>query len=217
MDLGFGASVRDKGNDKEQIKNLEFTTDGHTFTLTWMWPYGVDSVYIFETKENEDIKLGMAEKYGKLYTRDEYVEFNGFHGRVTNIGRYTYSIFPYIKENGQMILVNQNGVDNCITVSTGKIHIEYSIKEKRKFFSNKKLVTIIIKPESFVERDVLCYVKKAGSMPISKEDGLVFPFIEDFNSGVNIMPDIEIDKNEYIKIFLTDGKKYGDTYEVFRK
>ncbi len=216
--MDFEFSVRDKENDREQIKDLEFTTDGHIFTLTWMWPYGVDSVYIFGTGENEDIQINMPQKYnGKLYTRDEYVEFNGFHGRITSIGRYKYSIFPYIKENGQMVLVNQNGVDNCITVSTGKIHIEYLVKERGKLFSNKKLVTIIIKPESFVPKDVLCYVKKVGSMPACKEDGLVFPFIEDFNSGVNTMPDIEIYKNEYIKVFLTDGEKYGDTYELFRK
>lgn len=62
--------------------------------------------------------------------------------------------------------------------------------------------------------DVLCYVKKRGGHPAGKEDGILFPFVQDFAPGRNVLPPIEIGKDDFVRIFFTDGKKYGLYYEL---
>ena len=63
-------------------------------------------------------------------------------------------------------------------------------------------------------KDALCYVKKHGSYPVSKDDGICFDFINNIQAGENIMPPIVVDKNEYVKVFIKDVEKYGNVYDV---
>lgn len=65
-----------------------------------------------------------------------------------------------------------------------------------------------------VPKEVLCYVKKRDAHPSSKEDGARFPFVQDFAPGRNQLPPIEVGKDDFIRIFFTDGPKYGAYYEL---
>ncbi|MNI95240.1 hypothetical protein D3C73_1534800 [compost metagenome] len=71
-----------------------------------------------------------------------------------------------------------------------------------------------ITAEAPVPKDVLCYVKKRGGHPASKEDGVLFPFVQDFAAGRNALPPIEIAKDDFVRIFFTDGRSYGQYYEL---
>lgn len=54
-----------------------------------------------------------------------------------------------------------------------------------------------ISAEVPVPKDVLCYVKKRGGHPASKEDGILFPFVQDFPAGRSVLPPIEIGKEDF--------------------
>ena len=202
----------------EHIKDINYVIDKDICTLSWLWPKGINSVYICCTKENEQISIeDVTKDNSKLYTRDEYMVFNGYHERISQIGRYTYSIYPLIREGGEILLINQDSNYNRVTVCTGRVKISYSIKEKNKLFNGKKIVKIIVYPETPLDKEVLCYVKKGGAYPCSTSDGMMFPFIQNFKAGENIMPEIEISKNEYIRVFLIDSRVYGEIYELIRR
>lgn len=209
---------REQSSPSEQIKNINCVTDGNRCTLSWLWPRGVDFVYIYRAKYGDEFSIDdITRENAKLYTRDEYMEYGGYHETSNDIGRYTYYIMPLVRENGEMLLINQNASDNIVTISAGKVRINFSVKEKIKLIGGRKIVRITVTPDAPVLREVLCYVKKAGSIPTGVKDGMVFPFLQDFNAGENVMPEIEIGRDEYIRLFLTDNGAYGDIYQlIFR-
>ncbi|KPU43312.1 hypothetical protein OXPF_27530 [Oxobacter pfennigii] len=199
----------------EQIRDINCVIDGDNCILSWLWPRGIDSVYICRTAEDEKIDIDKVTKENsKLYTKNEYMEYNGYHERIEGIGRYTYTLYPMVREDGELYLIDQDGINNKISVRTGKIHIVYSVKERKKLFTDKKTVRITVCPEAPVDKDAICYVKKSGSYPQNSSDGIVFPFIQDFTAGENIMPEIEMDKNEYVRLFLTDSSINVGLYEL---
>lgn len=183
-------------------------------TLRWRWPDGVQAVYIHKASVEEPDPGEVPPVGMKLYTREEYKSNNGYRDRLDDIGLISYTIFARLATNGETLLVRQNDGANRIVVSAGKARIYYSIQQKKGLFAKHKTVHMVITAEVPVPRNVLCYVKKRGGHPAGKEDGILFPFVQDFNAGRNVLPPIEIGKDDFVRIFFTDGRKYGLYYEL---
>ncbi|MNN38378.1 hypothetical protein D3C81_1523740 [compost metagenome] len=98
--------------------------------------------------------------------------------------------------------------------STGRAKIRYSITHKSGLLRKYKTVQISVLSEVEIPKEALCYVKKQGNYPVSIEDGTVYPFLRDFPSGRSTLPVIEVGKNDYVRLFFTDGPKYGRLYEL---
>ncbi|WHY20281.1 beta-mannanase [Paenibacillus sp. G2S3] len=198
------------------ITDVTSQVDDRFCTLRWRWPDGVQAVYIHKTSAEEASRgTGDIPPVGmKLYTREEYKSNNGYRDRLDEIGLVSYTIFARLAENGETLLVKQSNGANHVVVSAGKARIYYSIQQKRGLFGKQKTVHMAITAEVPVARDVLCYVKKRGGHPAGKEDGILFPFVQDFAPGRNVLPPIEIGKEDFVRIFFTDGPKYGLYYEL---
>jgi hypothetical protein len=150
----------------------------------------------------------------KLYTREEYKASSGYRERLNVIERHAYRIYPCVKQDGKLVVVRQEDNDNKVQFSMGKAAILYSIQYRKSLFSKTQTVRIQITSEVLVSKEVLCFVKKEGGIPLHKDDGIVYPFVHDFEPGRNVMSEIQIHKNEFIKLFFTDGKKHGQIYEL---
>lgn len=201
-----------------EIKDISSEVEKDKLTIRWKWPENVDIVYVLKTYEMQDFSLDLGSlKNAKLYTMDEYREFNGYSESIKEITQYKYFVFPALQNDGDILLIKQNNGKNQIVVSTGKPEICYEINEIKSFkglFSKEKTVEIVIKSEVPLDKDVLCYVKKKDSCPTSSKDGVRFDFICDIDAGVNVMPEIKINKNEYVKVFIKDIEKYGSSYKL---
>ena len=209
---------RERTSSGGQIKDIQGFVDGDKLVLKWLWPNGIDFVYIYKSCEDEAATADMINNNNaRLYTKEEYKEFYGYYERINEIEKITYWIFPCVKENGKLLLIDQNGIDNRITLSLGKANIFYSIKEKRRLFKDTKIIKIIVRCDKAIEKEALCYVIKSGASPINKDYGKCYSFNQDFNVGRNQLPEIEIKKDDSIRIFFQDGKKYGEIYELIRE
>lgn len=197
------------------IKDVTCHPQGNEYVINWHWAEEVPCVYVHKSRFDVPFDLTrISEKQLKLYTREEYKAHKGLREKEEGIGRYTYRIFPCRLENGKPIMLIQNGEANIIHVSTGKAKIHYSFKRGRNWFGQHQSLQIRIFSEIPIPKDVLCYVKKEGSPPAHKDDGTQYAFIRDLEPGVNLMPEIEIKKKDFIRLFFTDGKKYGELYEL---
>ncbi|MNH85966.1 hypothetical protein D3C87_474030 [compost metagenome] len=197
------------------ISELTHRVDEDRCTLRWRWPEGIQSVYIHKAPVRTDTDLSEelpTVSALRLYTRDEYKANNGFHDRIQEIGQLEYTVFAGWTEQGEIILVRQHDGKNRTTASTGKARIYYSVREKSGLFSKYKTVQITVTSEVPIAKDVLCYVKKQGGYPASKEDGTVYPFVTPFAAGRNVLPVIEVGKQDHVRLFFTDGPRYGHTY-----
>lgn len=183
-------------------------------TLRWRWPEGVQAVYIHKTAAETPEDGDLPPSGMKLYTREEYKSANGFRDRLDEIGMVAYTIYARLSGDGETLLVRQRDGGNRVLVSAGKARIYYSVQHKKALFSKLKTVQMTITAEVPVPKEVLCYVKKRDSHPSSKEDGTRYPFVQDFAPGRNQLPPIEVGKDDFIRIFLTDGRKYGLYYEL---
>ncbi|ADK13656.1 MULTISPECIES: hypothetical protein [Clostridium] len=186
--------------------------------IRWKWPKNTDIVYVMKTDNLDDLSLNDAElKSAKLYTMEEYKEFNGYCESIKEINQYRYYVFPAVESDDDILLVKQNNGKNQIVVSTGKPDIYYDIKEVKSLkglFSKDKKLQITIKSEIPLHKDVLCYVKKRDSYPVNNKDGISFDFICDIHVGINEMPEITVKKDEYVKVFIKDIDKYGGSYRL---
>ncbi|MNI12579.1 hypothetical protein D3C73_657670 [compost metagenome] len=183
--------------------------------LTWRWPEHIQVVYIYGYETDAELPVEQRpDKAMKLFTREEYKAHSGYKTRVNAIGRYAFRVYPCERTTDGMVILKQEDADNHIRFSTGKARIRYSIKYGTAFFSKQKPVRMELNSEVSISKDTLCYVKKEGGFPLHKEDGILYPFIQDLHPGRNVLPEIEINKKDQIKIFFTDGKKYGEMYEL---
>ncbi|MDQ0195469.1 beta-mannanase [Paenibacillus wynnii] len=196
------------------ISDVTSRVEDRFCTLRWRWPDGVQAVCIHKAAADEHENSELPPGGLKLYTREEYKANNGYRDRLDDIGLVSYTVFARLSENGQTVLLRQPGGDNRIVVSAGKARIYYSILHKKGLFQKAKTVHMAITAEVPVARDVLCYVKKRGGYPAGKDDGILFPFVQDFAAGRNNLPPIEIGKDDFVRIFFTDGRKYGLYYEL---
>ncbi|GAB6992213.1 hypothetical protein [Paenibacillus pini] len=206
------------------IRDLTHQLDEDRCTLRWRWPDGIQAVYIHRTAVDtagEEIgargvaaeELPSARNL-RLYTRNEYKANNGYHDRIESVGRIAYTIYVNLTEDGEPILIRQPDLMNRKEFSTGKARITYEIRHKGGLLSKYKTVQMKVKAEIPVPKEVLCYVKKQGGYPANKDDGTMYPFLSDFVAGQNVLPSIEVGKQDYVRLFFTDGKRYGSLYEL---
>ncbi|MFD1772753.1 beta-mannanase [Paenibacillus rhizophilus] len=202
--------------DLPVITDMTSRVEDRLCTLRWRWPDGLQAVYVHKGPEVGTYPEDDSHLPGglKLYTREEYKANGGYHDRLEDIGPVVYTVFARLTENGEALLVRQRDGFNRASVSAGKALIYYAINTKRGLFRKEQTVHMTITAEVPVGRDVLCYVKKHGGYPAAKEDGILFPFVQDFAPGRNALPPIEIGKDDRIRIFFTDGPKYGRYYEL---
>lgn len=200
------------------IQGLSYQLDEAYCTLRWNWPPGLQAVYIHRmlddgfhpSADRPHLDPGSL----RLYTRDEYKANNGYRDRLDGIGQITYTVFALSTTSEELTLITQPDGANRIQFSTGKAMLTYSIREKSRWLQPYKTIVIQVTAEVPVPKEALCYVKKAGALPLHKEDGILYPFVTDFVAGRNVLPPIEVGKNEYVRLFFTDGKKYGQRYEL---
>jgi hypothetical protein len=183
-------------------------------TLRWRWPDGVQAVCIHKGPADEPVAGEIPPGGMKLYTREEYKANNGYRDRLDDIGLIAYTVYARHTENGETLLVRQRDEGNRIIISAGKARIYYAVTQKKGLFTKQKTVHMAITAEVPVARDVLCYVKKRGGHPAGKDDGIQYPFVQDFAAGRNQLPPIEVGKDDFVRIFFTDGRKYGLFYDL---
>ncbi|TVX88135.1 beta-mannanase [Paenibacillus agilis] len=209
--------VIDADSTTPVIRELTYKIDEDRCTLRWLWPDGVQAVYIQRAQaDGQQLQEQEAPSPSslKLYTKNEYKANNGYHERVDQIGRLSYTVYVSITTDEGTALVRQPDGSNRILISTGKARIYYSIRQSSGWFKRYKTVQIQVTTEVPLAKDVLCYVKKQGGSPVNKEDGTVYPFVESFVAGKTVLPMIEVGKDDYIRLFFTDGRQYGQVYEL---
>jgi len=215
------------GPDSPVIRELTRRVNGDVCTLQWQWPAGTDSVYIGRraldaehdlTSDAESVTFGPDGGFDasglKLYTREEYKTEGGYRDRLNGIGRYVYMVYAAMPGSGDPVLIRQRDGSNIVETPAGRAKIRYAIREKKPLFRAFKTVKIEISCEVPLAEDVLCYVKKSGSHPTGPQDGTMYPFAAPFPAGRTGLPEIEVGKNDYVRVFFTDGKKYGQLYEL---
>ena len=187
--------------------------------LTWDWPGNLRYVFVHGSAPGATASLGeqngRPEPQGmKLYTREEYKANGGYRERSDRIGFYRYTVYPCIRQEGRLLVYHQNDGDNEVTFSLGKAMIRCSIEYGGGWLGKRRTARMTVTTEVPVPKEALCYVIKTGSSPFSVEDGVRYPMLFDLIPGRNRMPDIEINRNEYVKLFFTDGKAYGGTFDL---
>lgn len=196
------------------IRELTPKMDDNRCTLRWLWPDSVHSVYVHKVSGDGPVDETPGPDSLKLYTKDEYKANNGYYDRIDRFGRLVYTVYACITTDGKAQLIRQPDGKNRVEVSTGKANIYYHVRLKSGLFRQYKTAQIQVRTEVPIAKDVLCYVKKQGGYPANKEDGTVYPFVEQFAPGRTVLPLIEIGKDDYIRLFFTDGRKYGHVYAL---
>jgi hypothetical protein len=183
-------------------------------TLRWNWPGGLEAVYIGRLPADQADSEATRTDHLKLYTRAEYKANNGYHSRIEGVGLYVFTIYAFKEASAGTQLIVQRGRENRIEVSAGRARVRCEISSKGGLFKKFKTLQIIVTTEVPLAQDVLCYVKKQGGYPANKEDGLQYPFVAPFAAGRTALPPIEVGKDEFIRLFFTDGRTYGQMYEL---
>lgn len=196
------------------ISELTRTIEGDICTLRWHWPGSIDAVYIRKVAADQEQSSDLSTKGLKLYTKAEYKANNGYHSRIEGIGRYIFNVYACQEGMDGPQLIHQPNGENEIEISAGKAAIHYSIHSKSGIFQKYKTIQIQVTTEVPIAKDVLCYVKKQGGFPANKEDGTLYPFVSPFSSGKNLLPAIEVGKKDFIRLFFTDGRRYGQMYDL---
>lgn len=199
----------------QEIKDLRKAVRDSEVRLTWFWSNEIDFVYIYKAPADGVRAIsGITEQDLTLYTREEYKANQGYVGRIDAIGRYVFRIFPCQKRDGKLVIFSQENDENLIYISGSKAKIYFSITYKNKLFQSRKKVKISIMSELELDKELLVYVKKTGGIPSSIDDGTVYPFVRGFPSGKTVAPEIEIDKNEFIRIFFSNGRTSAQYFEL---
>ncbi|MCS7463965.1 hypothetical protein N0M98_28040 [Paenibacillus doosanensis] len=201
-------------NESYRIRKAECQLRDGECTITWQWPKDVEYVYIYSFKEDEEqAPEQLAPAQLKLLTREEYKVKGGYKERVSYIGARGYRIFPCLRQGSGLTAFMQADRDNYVRVSGGRAQIRCSIKYGGRLFSKFKTARIQLFCEIAVPKEALCYVKKEGAVPAHKEDGIAYPFMSDFAVGHSALPEIEVGKHDFIRLFFTESR-YGEQYEL---
>lgn len=206
--------IDDQDTPSRLIRGLTGQVKDNRCTLQWLWPAEVQAVYIHKTRADSPDVEPQSNQGMKLYTKDEYKANNGYHDRLDEIGAIRYTVYVTEQLHGETVLYRQTDGSNQHTVRGAKAKIYYSIQYKSGLFKKHKTVHIQVMSEVPLAKEILCYVKKQGGPPARVEDGTVYPFVEDFAPGRTVLPAIEIGKDEMIRLFFTDGRHYGQLYEL---
>ncbi|MFZ7943782.1 hypothetical protein [Neobacillus sp. 19] len=198
-----------------EIRNIKKTIQDSEVHLSWHWPKEIDFVYIYQTSADEVKPISeLRENDVKLYTRDEYKGNLGYVSKLDTIGRTACQIFPCQKREGGLIVFSQQNENNLVYINGLRAKIYFSIAYKQKLFQIRKKVRMTIDTELPIDKELLVYVKKSGGLPGSPEDGTVYPFVRGFSAGKTVLPEIEIEKNEFLAIFFNNGKNLAQKYEL---
>ncbi|SEI54750.1 beta-mannanase [Paenibacillus polymyxa] len=207
---------RDAQPDDPVISELSHKIDDNRVVLRWQWPEGAAVVYIAkqsaDTGANGQNEAPTSEL--KLFTREEYKAAGSYRDRIEGIGRVRYTVYPAVREAGETIVIRQQNGANQLELSTGRAKIKYAVHHKKSWFRSRKTVQIQVTAEVPVPQEALCYVKKRGGYPADRDDGTLYAFTAPFAAGRNVLPAIEVGGDEYVRLFFTDGQKYGTIYEL---
>ncbi|MED4228976.1 beta-mannanase [Neobacillus cucumis] len=199
----------------DEIRDVQMTSFDSVVHISWYWPGSIDFVYIYTSAVDKVKPIDQIQPAElKLYTRDEYKAAQGFIFKLEAIGQITLRIFPVKKVAGKLMVLRQENNENSVLINGLRAKIYFSITYKPKLFHARKKATISLRTEMPVDKELLVYVKKSGSMPLSIDDGTVYPFIRSFPAGKTVTPEIEIDKHEFIHIFLNKGNQTAHDYEL---
>ncbi|MBE6022625.1 MAG: hypothetical protein E7231_05230 [Cellulosilyticum sp.] len=198
-----------------KITELKAEVEKGQVKLTFKWPNTLENLYIYKQSVLEEQPIQWEKPYRK-YTRDEYARFGGWSDPDLGSAMSKYILCPYIQEGAESYVLNDLEHLNEIEVIGHQIEIRYEIKEKKKLWSSRKLIQMQVFCEVPVPRQYLNYVKKKGSIPVGLKDGMCFEFIVDFEAGEQSLPEIEVDKDEYIRIYLTDAVPYKEAYRIIK-
>lgn len=197
------------------ISNIKTHVEEDKITLNFMWSNHLEQVYVYRRNLLQEEQFNWDKPYRK-YTKDEYIRFGGFVDISAELGILEYSICPFIKEDTNAYIIQYEEPCNRVEVSTRRIQIKYTLKEKRKLFGSTKNVQMHVFCDTQLPRELLCYTKKKGSIPLDAQDGTQFKFITDFAAGDNVLPEIEMDKDEYIRIYLAENIEHKELYKVYK-
>lgn len=197
------------------ISDIKAKVEHGKVTLNFKWPNELENLYIYKQSLMNGEEIDWDKPYRK-YTKNEYASFGGFVDQAEGCAVSRYILCPYIQDDFERYIIDYKDDRNEIKVISQQIQIGYEIQEKKKLFSTRKLVQMHVFCELPLPQDYLCYVKKKGSIPVGPEDGMRFEFISDFMAGDNVLPEIEVDKDEYVRIYLTDEVPYKEVYRIVK-
>lgn len=198
-----------------KISDIKAHVSEGQVTLTFKWPNELEHLYIYKQSILKDEEINWEKPYRK-YTKNEYACFGGFKDQDAGSAMSKYILCPYIHNDLGSYLVCYKDRCNEVEVISHRIEIRYEIHEKKKLFSPRKLVQMQVFCELPLPKQYLCYVKKRGNIPVGLEDGMQFQFISDFEAGDNILPEIEVEKDEYVRIYLTDEIPHKEAYRIMK-
>jgi hypothetical protein len=199
----------------QEIGKLKSTQIESEIQLSWFWSNEIDFVYIYQTAADHVKPITeLNEQDLKLYTREEYKVHQGFVFTLETIGPITVRIFPGKIVDGKQIVYKQENSQNLFLINGQRASVYVSITYKTKLFHARKKVNMSIMTDLPIDKELLIYVKKSGGVPRSPSDGTVYPFIRDFPAGKTVLPEIEIEKHEFIQLFLSTGKQAAQHYEL---
>lgn len=199
-----------------QLGGLKAEMKEETLHLSFKWPRALEQVYIYRKNLLEEENYERSKPY-RRYTQSEYVRFGGFIDPHPGMGLIEYEICPYIQTPEETYLVSSDNGTNRVQVMTSKIMVRYTLKERKKLFSHKKSIQIQVFCEVDLPKETLCYVKKKESIPVHNQDGMQFQFISDFKAGDNLLPEIEVAKDEYVRIYLSDTVEHKELYSIYKE
>ncbi len=208
--------VKISGDKPLRITGLKAEVREEVVHLNFQWPTEIEQVYIYRSNLLENEKIERDKPY-RRYTQSEYVRFGGFTDHQPGMGLVEYEVCPYIQTREGAYLISCEDESNKIQVMTRQIAIRYSLKERKKIFTSTKGVQMQVFCEVDLPRQALCYVKKKGSIPVNNQDGMQFKFISDFKAGDNVLPEIEVAKDEYVRIYLSDEMPHKEIYKVYKE
>ncbi|GKU80044.1 beta-mannanase [Paenibacillus sp. L3-i20] len=203
--------------DSPLITGLSRSLEEDRCTLRFTWPRGVDAVYINKLALNGSEEEIEHNDDFNLYTKAEYKANNGYVTRLDRARLYRFTVYALVESQDGSYLLKQPKGDNTIEISAGRAKVYYSISEKGGLFRTQKSIQIEVNTEVALGNDVLCYVKKSGSYPANREDGILYPFVASFSAGRNILPTFEVGKSDYVRLFLADGRTHGQLYELISR
>lgn len=198
-----------------RVADIKVHLEERKVTLSFKWPNELENLYIYKKSLLKEEEINWDKPYRK-YTKSEYARFGGFVDQSLESAISLYILCPYIQDSFESYIVRYEDHCNEVEVIAKKIEVRYQINEKKKLFSNRKVVQMSIFCETELPKSYLCYVKKRGSIPIGIEDGTCFRFISDFEAGDNVLSEIEVDKDEYVRIYLTEDVPFKEGYRVVK-
>ncbi len=199
-----------------EISKIRTEIDGKDIKLSFKWHNSIKEVYVYKLEQGkEDSDINWDAPY-RRYSKEEYIRSRAFLDRNVKAGVYYYIICPHFDEDGEDYIIRYETQSNRKKVVTAKVDIKYQVREKMKVVRKVKLVEMIVECSTDIDKDVLCYTKNQNRIPANREDGICFDFIEDFHKGVNVLEEIEMDKEASVDIFLADNIKFPELYNIER-